>query len=77
MALFAYAKPNDFNAWSVSNSSLLTKCMISLLYACREKQLEEEDCAKKVEGLRAAAKKAKSTYSKLKTVRGIMCIGKI
>lgn len=51
--------------------------MISLLHACREKQVEEEDCEKKVEGLRAAAKKAKSMYSKLKTVRGVMWIIKL
>eukprot|EP00904_Undaria_pinnatifida_P001742 jgi/Undpi1/11569/HiC_scaffold_30.g13866.m1 len=45
--------------------------MISLLHACREKQVEEEDCESKVEGLRAAAKKAKSMYSKLKTAENV------
>ncbi|CAM9872370.1 unnamed protein product [Laminaria digitata] len=33
-------------------------------------KLEEEDCVKRAESLRAAAKQTKNKYSKLKTIRG-------
>ena len=52
----------------------LTKYILSLLFAGRETKLEGEECTKKVEGLRAAAKKAKNMYSKLKAVRGVKWI---
>lgn len=58
-------------------NTLLTKCILSLLNAGRETHLKEEDCKKKVEGLRAAAKKAKSMYSKLKAARGVKRIEKL
>ena len=51
---------------------LLIHCTHPLCYVCRGKEREVEDCAKKVERDKLAAKRAKSKHKKLKMASDMM-----